>query len=408
MCSGCPGRINEQQVNRPLQDVLVVAIEQAVAAPYCTSRLADAGARVVKVERPEGDFARGYDNVVQGLSSYFVWLNRGKESVVLDLRDDECCIHLEELLSKADVLVQNLRPGALDRLGFSVDRLRQQYPSLICCSISGYGDEGPLSSRKAYDLLVQAESGLSSVTGNAEGSARVGISIVDIATGSVAHASVLEALIGRASSGIGADIRISMFDVMADWLTVPLLQAEAGKTPKRIGLAHPSIAPYGAFWTKDDKQILVAIQSDREWAALCGKVLERPELATDARFKTNIDRVRHRSDTDNAVSQAFATVTSSILQERLNSASIAFATVNDMGDLSNHPHLRRVEIDSGVGKITHPAPAAVFDGVPRSLGAVPNLGADTADNLASLGKFSTPHDDSSSSHQNRTLGNSES
>jgi len=368
-------------VNRPLQDILVVSVEQAATAPYCTSRLADAGARVIKIERPEGDFARDYDNYAAGLSSYFVWLNRGKESLVLDLRDALCCDQLEELLSQADVFVQNLKPGALDRLGFSVVRLRQQYPSLICCSISGYGDEGPLSSRKAYDLLVQAESGLSSVTGNAEGSARVGISVVDIATGAVAHASVLEALIGRASSGIGADIRISMFDVMADWLTVPLLQAEAGKTPKRIGLAHPSIAPYGAFRTKDDKQILVAIQSDREWVALCNQVLEQPELATDARFKTNIDRVRHRSETDDAVLQVFSTMTISVLQERLNLASIAFATVNDMGALSNHPHLRRVEVETTAGKISYPAPAAIFDGVPRSLGAVPDLGTDKAPNL---------------------------
>ncbi len=211
-------------MNRPLQDILVVAIEQAVAAPYCTSRLADAGARVIKIERPEGDFARGYDDIVRGLSSYFVWLNRGKESVVFDLRDDDCCEHLEKLLSEADVLVQNLKPGALDHLGFSMERLRREYPSLICCSISGYGDDGPLSTRKAYDLLVQAESGLASVTGNAGGCARVGISIVDIAAGAAAHAAVLEALIGRAISGVGTDIRISMFDVMADWLTVPLLR----------------------------------------------------------------------------------------------------------------------------------------------------------------------------------------
>ncbi len=368
-------------MNGPLKDILVVAVEQAVAAPYCTSRLADAGARVIKVERPEGDFARAYDNTAAGLSSYFVWLNRGKESVVLDLRDDECRKHLEELLSKADVLVQNLKPGALDSLGFPVERLRRQYPSLICCSISGYDDQGPLSNRKAYDLLIQAESGLSSVTGDAEGCARVGISIVDIATGAVAHASVLEALIGRSSSGIGVDIRISMFGVMADWLTVPLLQAEAGNAPKRMGLAHPSIAPYGAFRTKDGKQILVAIQSDREWVALCEKVLERPGLATDARFKTNIDRIRHRSDTDDAVLQVFSTVASGILQERLSMASIAFATVNDMHGLSRHPHLRRVEVQTAAGLISYPAPAAVFDGVPRRLGAVPNLGADDVPNL---------------------------
>ena len=203
----------------------------------------------------------------------------------------------------------------------------------------------------------------------------VGISIVDIATGAVAHASVLEALIGRASSGVGADIRVSMFDVMADWLTVPLLQAEAGKTPKRIGLAHPSIAPYGAFPTKDEKQILIAIQSDREWVALCEKVLERVDLATDVRFKTNIDRVRNRSETDEVLSQVFLTMTLSVLQERLDSASIAFATVNDMGALSGHPHLRRVEVETSRGKISYPAPAAIFDGVARSLGAVPDLGA---------------------------------
>jgi itaconate CoA-transferase len=381
MCSDCLGRIDGWPVNRPLHDILVVSVEQAATAPYCTSRLADAGARVIKIERPEGDFARDYDDYAAGLSSYFVWLNRGKESLVLDLRDDASCSQLEALLSKADVFVQNLKPGAMDRLGLPVGRLRQQYPSLICCSISGYGDDGPLSNRKAYDLLVQAESGLSSVTGNAEGCARVGISIVDIATGAVAHASVLEALIGRAGSGIGADIRISMFDVMADWLTVPLLQAEAGKSPNRIGLAHPSIAPYGAFRTKDDKQILIAIQSDREWVALCEKVLERSELAIDTRFKTNINRVQNRSETDEALSQVFSKMIFSVLQERLNSASIAFATVNDMGALSDHPHLRRVEVETSGGRISYPAPAAIFDGVPRKLGAVPVLGTNEISEL---------------------------
>lgn len=361
----------------PLNDILVVAVEQAVAAPYCTSRLADAGARVIKVERPEGDFARGYDELAKGLSSYFVWLNRGKESVVLDLRDAECRKRLEQLLGEADVLVQNLKPGALDRLGFPIERLRREYPPLICCSISGYGDQGPLSDRKAYDLLVQAESGLSSVTGNAEGCARVGISIADIATGAVAHAAILEALLGRAISGSGTDIRVSMFDVMADWLTVPLLQAEAGKPPVRAGLAHPSIAPYGAFDTRDDHRILISIQSDREWAALCEQVLERPELAGEERFKTNIDRVRHRSATDEAVSRVFSLLGSDELQERLAKAGIAYARVNDMSDLSAHPHLRRVEVDTAAGTVSLPAPAPVFDGVPRRLGAVPSLGTDT-------------------------------
>ena len=226
----------------------------------------------------------------------------------------------------------------------------------------------------------------------------MGISIVDIAAGAAAHAAILEALVGRAISGVGTDIRLSMFGVMADWLTVPLLHAEAGKTPMRTGLSHPSIAPYGAFRTKDDSQILIAIHSDREWFAMCVEVLERPDLAADERFKTNIDRVRHRSATDNAVSQFFSKVTSDILQERLNSASIAFATVNTMRDLSNHPHLHRVEIDSAVGMLSYPAPAAVFDGVPRILGAVPDLGADTADVLTELGNKSSPPDDSSRSY----------
>ena len=358
----------------PLEDILVVAVEQAVAAPYCTSRLADAGARVIKVERPEGDFAREYDELARGLSSYFVWLNRGKESVVLDLRDAGCRNRLERLLKEADVFVHNLKPGALDRLGFSIERLRKDYPYLICCSISGYGEDGPRSQRKAYDLLVQAESGLMSVTGNAAGCARVGISIVDIATGAVAHAAVLEALLGREKSGAGADIRISMFDVMADWLTVPLLQAEAGEAPVLAGLAHPTIAPYGAFETKDDKQILISVQNDRDWSALCEKVLEHPALADDERFKTNIDRVKHRPATDAAVSQVFSTLTSAALEKRLHRADIAFATLNDMDDLSNHPHLHRVEIKTPNGTISCPAPAAVFDGVPRKLGSVPKLG----------------------------------
>ncbi|MFQ6007096.1 MAG: CaiB/BaiF CoA transferase family protein [Woeseia sp.] len=360
----------------PLNDIRVVAVEQAVAAPYCTSRLADAGARVIKVERPEGDFAREYDDLAKGLSSYFVWLNRGKESVVLDLRDDECRKRLEQLLREADVFVQNLKPGALDRLGFSIARLRREYPPLICCSISGYGDEGPLSDRKAYDLLVQAESGLSSVTGNAQGCARVGISIADLATGAVAHSAILEALLGRTRSGAGTDIRVSMFDVMADWLTVPLLQAEAGRPPVRAGLAHPSIAPYGAFDTRDADQLLISIQSDREWAALCEQVLERPELAEDERFRTNIDRVGHRAATDDAVSQVFACLTSDELQERLASAGIAYARVNDMSDLSGHPHLRRVQVGTAAGTVSLPAPAPVFDGVPRRLGAVPDLATD--------------------------------
>ncbi len=235
----------------PLEGLTVVAVEQAVAAPFCSSRLADAGAHVIKVERPEGDFARFYDAAAKGQSSYFVWLNRGKDSAVIDLATKEGRATLETLIAGADVLLQNLKPGAMDKLGFSLARLRKDYPKLICCTISGYGDSGPYADRKAYDLLIQAESGLASITGGPDGPSRVGMSIVDVATGATAHAAILEALIGRARSGLGADIRISMFDVMADWLTVPLLNAEAGNAPKRMGLAHPSIAPYGVFRSKD-------------------------------------------------------------------------------------------------------------------------------------------------------------
>src|SRR3981081_739942 len=246
----------------PLEGLIVIAVEQAVAAPFCSSRLADAGAHVIKVERPEGDFARGYDAAAKGQSSYFVWLNRGKESAVIDLATKEGRHSLELLIAGADVLLQNLKPGSMDKLGFSLERLRKDYPKLICCTISGYGDDGPYAHRKAYDLLIQAESGLASITGGPDGPSRAGLSIVDIAPRATAHASILEALIARGRTGTGADIRISMFDVMADWLTVPLLNAEAGKPPQRLGLAHPSVAPYGAFKSREGTDVLISIQND--------------------------------------------------------------------------------------------------------------------------------------------------
>ena len=279
----------------PLEGLIVVSVEQAVAAPFCSSRLADAGAHVVKVERPEGDFARGYDAAAKGQSSYFVWLNRGKNSVVIDLATKEGRAALEELIASADVLLQNLKPGSMDKLGFSLERLRKDYPALICCTISGYGDDGPYADRKAYDLLIQAESGLASITGGPEGPSRVGISVVDIATGATAHASILEALIARGRTGKGADIRISMFDVMADWMAVPLINSEAGNPPKRMALAHPSIAPYGVFNSKDGKGILISIQSEREWKKLCAEVLDQPDLPNDPRFANMVERVRNRS-----------------------------------------------------------------------------------------------------------------
>src|ERR1700761_6338863 len=358
----------------PLEGITVIAVEQAVAAPFCSSRLADAGAHVIKVERPEGDFARGYDAAAKGQSSYFVWLNRGKDSEVIDLASKEGRGRLEELIASADVLIQNLKPGAMDKLGFSLERLKKDYPALIRCTISGYGDEGPYAHRKAYDLLIQAESGLASITGGPEGPSRVGLSIVDIATGATAHASILEALIARSRSGKGADIRISMFDVMADWLTVPLLNSEAGHPPQRIGLAHPSIAPYGVFRSKGGKDILISIQNERAWKKLCAEVLDQPKLPEDPRLANMVERVRNRPLTDGTVGDSFAKLTRDELIKRLSDADIAFAEVNTMADLAVHPHLRRVEIDTPKGVVSYPAPAAIFTGEPRHYRGVPAIG----------------------------------
>ena len=359
---------------RPLEGLTVVAIEQAVAAPFCTSRLADAGARVVKIERPEGDFARGYDDVARGQSSYFVWLNRGKDSLVLDLASTDGKAALQELLTGADVLVQNLKPGALGRRGFGPEDLRARNPRLIVCSISGYGETGPYAQRKAYDLLIQAESGLASITGGPDEPARVGISIVDIATGATAHAAILEALIARGVTGEGADIRISMFDVMADWLTVPLLHQEGGKPAKRQGLSHPSIAPYGVFATRDGKRILISIQSDREWLKFAAGFLGDPALGTDARFASNVSRVRNRAETDAVVAAAFAGIDESQARTLLAEIDIAFASVNDMAALAEHPHLRRISVETPAGPVAFPAPAPILIGVEREYGRVPGIG----------------------------------
>ncbi|WP_286189114.1 CaiB/BaiF CoA-transferase family protein [Labrenzia sp. R5_0] len=357
----------------PLEGLNVVAIEQAVAAPYATSRLADAGATVTKVERPEGDFARGYDDVAKGQSSYFVWLNRGKDSITLDLGSDKGKEKLAQLIADADVLIQNLKPGALARLGFDPDRLVVDYPRLITCSISGFGETGPMADRKAYDLLIQAETGLCSITGGPNEPARVGISLVDIATGATAYTAILEALIQRGITGKGTQISVSMFDVLADWLTVPLLNHEGGKSPQRVGLAHPSIAPYGVFQPKEGPAILIAIQSDREWRTLCSDFIGKPELGTDPRFATNVARVNNRRETDAAVGEAFAKFDAETAIRLLTEANIALASVNDMEGLSTHPHLRRITVDSPNGPISFPAPAAIFSGEPRSYGPIPAL-----------------------------------
>lgn len=357
----------------PLAGLKVVAIEQAVAAPFCSARLADAGAEVIKIERPEGDFARGYDKAAAGQSSYFVWLNRGKTSVTLDLATPEGKARLEELLADADVLLQNLKRGALAKLGFDADRLARDYPRLIVCSITGYGESGPLADRKAYDLLVQAESGLCSITGGPTEPSRVGISIVDIATGATAYSAILEALIRRSTSGKSANISVAMFDVMADWLTVPLLNHEAGTSPARVGMAHPSIAPYGIFTTSDGEPILISVQSDREWGKLCREFLRKPDLATDPRFVTNVGRVQNRAATDAAVAEGFSRFDSGAAVEALLAADIALARVNDMEALSKHPHLRRITVDTPNGSVSLPAPGPVFLNEDRAYGPVPGL-----------------------------------
>jgi itaconate CoA-transferase len=362
---------------KALTGTLVISLDQAVAAPMTARRLADAGARVIKLERPEGDFARGYDKVVHGECTHFVWLNRGKESVVIDLRRQQDRRLFEALLAQADVFVQNLKPGALAKLGYGIEILRQRHPRLICCSITGYGDEGPFRERKAYDLLVQAESGLASLTGGPEAPARVGISLVDIGTGLQAYEAILEALIERGRTGQGADIRISMFDAMMEWMTVPLLFAEYGEPPRRSGLSHPSLAPYGVFNTADGVPILISIQNDREWVGFCHKVLGRPELAGDVRFATSPARLAHRPETDAAVARCFGALDVFSLSKKLEAAEIAFARVNEVADVLRHPHLRRVSVNTASGAVALPAPAARLAGADSKFDAVPALGAHT-------------------------------
>src|SRR5690349_3719748 len=358
----------------PLSGRLIVSLEQAVAAPMCTCRLADAGARVIKVERPEGDFARGYDALVHGESAYFVWLNRGKESVIVDLTKAADKALLEAMIARADVFVQNLKPGAAGKPGFAFDRLRRDYPRLIVCSISGFGESGPYAQRKAYDLLIQAESGLASVTGGPEAPARVGVSVVDVATGMNAYEAILEALLGRARTGQGAEISVSMFDAMADWMTVPLLHHEGGKTPTRLGLAHPSISPYGVFKTRDGIDVLISIQNDREWVVLARDVMGDVALAADPEFATNLERVKRRPQTDGRVAKSFGSMGVDELTQKLIRFDIAFGRVSDPEALRHHPHLRRITMGSPTGPVSYPAPAAQRAGELPHYGPVPALG----------------------------------
>ncbi|HEX6980686.1 MAG TPA: CaiB/BaiF CoA-transferase family protein [Alphaproteobacteria bacterium] len=358
-----------------LDGLLVVALEQAVAAPYCSSRLADAGARVIKIERPEGDFARGYDKAAKGQSSYFVWLNRGKESLVLDIKNPDDNALLRRIVAKADVFIQNLMPGAAARAGFGSDALRRRHPRLITVDISGYGEMGPYADMKSYDLLVQAETGLCMVTGRPEGPGRVGVSVCDIAAGMYAYQAVLEALIRRGKTGEGSAIKVSLFDGMAEWMTVPLLHHDYGSgAPARVGLNHPSIAPYGAYAAKDGQLILISIQNEREWQRFCADVLGDAALASHPLFKDNVTRVKNRPDLDARIAAVFGTQSADDLTVRLKAAQIAFGRVNTVAQFSQHPQLRRMEIETPQGRVSLPAPPAQIVGDSPRLGPVPALG----------------------------------
>jgi itaconate CoA-transferase len=361
-----------------LDGLLVVSVEQAVAAPYCSARLADAGARVIKIERPEGDFARGYDAYVHGWSSYFVWLNRGKQSIALDFKNAADFELLQRLIARADVLIQNLAPGAAERAGFGSAAIRTRRKRLITADISGYGDHGPYKSRRAYDLLVQAESGMASITGTEHAPGRIGVSATDIGTGMYAHAAILEALIAREKTGEGRAISVSLFSSMAEWMTVPLLAKDyADYDWPRLGLTHPMIAPYGVYPSADRVPLLISIQNDREFTRLCEGVLDRPGLDKDPNFATNQARNARREETNRIVSARFAARKFDDLAARLDAAQIAWARVSTVSDLSSHPQIRRVTFGTPKGDVAIPALAASWAGQPERLGDVPTVGQHT-------------------------------
>jgi crotonobetainyl-CoA:carnitine CoA-transferase CaiB-like acyl-CoA transferase len=369
-----------------LEGLLVVAVEQAVAAPYASSRLADAGARVIKVERPEGDFARRYDHLAAGQSAYFVWLNRGKESVRLDLKAATDHALLERMIARADVLIQNLAPGAMARLGLGSAALRARFPRLITCDISGYGSSGPLRDLKAYDLLVQAESGLAAINGTAAEPARVGVSVCDIAAGMSAFQAILQALLARMRTGQGRAIEVSLFHAMADWMNVPYLQhAYGGHSPVRSGLHHPTIAPYGAYECGDGQAVLIAIQNEREWQRLCAAVLDRPAIAAEPRFATNPARVANRPALDALILAAFAAAPRAAIISRLQAAQIAYGRLSSLDDLAAHPQNRWITVMTEGGELRLLAPGAAVVGEALRPRPVPALGEHDAALRAEFG-----------------------
>ena len=357
----------------------VVSIEQAVAAPYASGKMADGGARVIKIERPEGDFARLYDADAKGHSSYFTWLNRGKQSICLDLKDQEDLALVHQMLAEADVFIQNLMPGAMDRLGLSMADLRKQHPQLITVSISGYGSSGDYSQMKAYDLLIQAETGLSSLTGGPSEPGRVGVSICDIAAGMTAFQAILQALIGRGKTGQGRHIEVSLFSALADWMNVPYVQRQyGGKTISRPGLHHPTIAPYGVYPCGDGGLILLSIQNEREWQRLASEVLMRPDMVTDARFSSNIARVENRDALNEIMHHVFGQTDRDAMAKKLNDAGIAYGRLNTVDDLINHPQTQSITTMTSGGDVKMIAPGALFDGQPMVADRIPDLGEHSA------------------------------
>jgi crotonobetainyl-CoA:carnitine CoA-transferase CaiB-like acyl-CoA transferase len=376
---------------RPLEGITVVSVEQAVAAPFATRQLADLGARVIKVERPgTGDFARHYDQTVNGLASHFVWINRSKESVALDLKDERDREVMDRLVATADVFVQNLAPGAAERLGLGSESLRARHPELVHCGISGYGDGGPYTEKKAYDLLVQCEGGLVSVTGTPDDPVKVGISVADIAAGMYAYTGILTALLRRERTGEGATLEVSMLEALAEWMGFPLYYAlYGGAAPARSGASHAAIAPYGPFRCGDGRQVFLGIQNEREWAVFCERVLGDSGLTDDPRFATNSLRVAHREDLADAVHAAFAGTASEEVVRRLDAAAIANARLRDVRELGDHPQLlardRWTEIDSPAGPLRALLPPATLVGDRPIMGPIPEVGEHTDRVLAELG-----------------------
>ncbi len=380
---------------KPLDGITVLTLEHAIAAPFCTRQLADLGARVIKLERPGvGDFARAYDERVRGMSSHFVWVNRSKESVTLDVKHPAAQSILAKLVARSDVLVQNLAPGAAARLGLSFEALHAQHPGLIVCDISGYGDNaarpGPFRDKKAYDLLIQAESGFLSVTGTPDAPSKAGCSIADIAAGMYAYSNILAALITRGRTGLGRRIDVSMLEAMTEWMSFPLYYGfEGAAPPARNGASHGSIAPYGPFAVGDGGSVLLGIQNEREWASFCQNVLQQPAVATDARFVTNSKRVASRAALTQLIVEAFATLTTAEVVERLETARIANARMNDMQGVWDHEQLaargRWTSVDTPVGAIPALLPPGIDELESTRMDAVPALGQHTDDVLAQLG-----------------------